>query len=53
MKSEISKLLEATLSDIDHLADAPEVTSIHATVERTRDSRHGDFATNIAMRLAK
>jgi len=53
LKSEISKLLEATLKGIDGLADAPEVTSIHATVERARDSRHGDFATNIAMRLAK
>jgi len=35
------------------LADAPEVASIGQSVERARDSRHGDFATNIAMRLAK
>ena len=35
------------------LAEAPEVTSISTTVERTRDARHGDFTTNIAMRLAK
>ena len=35
------------------LAEAPEVTSISTTVERTRDARHGDFSTNIAMRLAK
>ena len=53
MKSEISKLLEETLNGIADFADAPEVTSIHATVERARDARHGDFATNIAMRLAK
>ena len=53
MKSEISKLLEETLNGIADFADAPEVTSIHTTVERARDSRHGDFATNIAMRLAK
>ena len=53
MKPEISKLLEDTLNGIPDFADAPEVTSIHATVERARDSRHGDFATNIAMRLAK
>lgn len=32
---------------------APEVASIRTTVERTRDPRHGDFSTNIAMRLAK
>lgn len=31
----------------------PDGSSISQSVERTRDSRHGDFATNIAMRLAK
>ena len=35
------------------LSDASEVVSIRTTVERTRDARHGDFTTNIAMRLAK
>ena len=35
------------------LADTPEIVSISTTVERTRDARHGDFTTNIAMRLAK
>ena len=35
------------------IADAPAASSVSTTVERTRDSRHGDFATNIAMRLAK
>lgn len=35
------------------LADAPEVASIAQSVERARDPRHGDFATNIALRLAK
>lgn len=35
------------------LTDVAEVSPISKTIERTRDSRHGDFATNIAMRLAK
>jgi arginyl-tRNA synthetase len=35
------------------LTDAPEFDSLSQTVERTRDPRHGDFASNIAMRLAK
>ena len=35
------------------LTDVAEVSTISKTIERTRDSRHGDFATNIAMRLAK
>jgi arginyl-tRNA synthetase len=53
LKAEISKLLEAALNDIAEFADVPEVTSISVTVERARDARHGDFATNVAMRLAK
>ena len=53
MKAEISKLLETALGGIAEFADSPEITSISATVERARDARHGDFATNVAMRLAK
>jgi arginyl-tRNA synthetase len=53
LKAEISKLLEATLKGIAEFSDTPEVNSIHATVERARDARHGDFASNMAMRLAK
>jgi arginyl-tRNA synthetase len=33
------------------LPDAPDPSTI--TVERTKDPKHGDFATNVAMRLAK
>lgn len=53
MKNEIAELLEVTLAGLPEFAELPEVASIHATVERTRDARHGDFTTNIAMRLAK
>ncbi len=53
LKNEIAKLLELTLSGMSDLSDAPEIASTHTTVERTRDPRHGDFTTNIAMRLAK
>lgn len=35
------------------LADVSVTCSVGTTVERTRDSRHGDFSTNVAMRLAK
>ena len=35
------------------LAGASKDSSVDNTVERTRDARHGDFASNIAMRLAK
>jgi arginyl-tRNA synthetase len=53
LKSNIANLVEQALELLPALADTPEMSSIDQSVERTRDSRHGDFATNIAMRLAK
>ena len=53
LKSNIAHLLEQALGHLPALADAADASSITQSVERTRDSRHGDFATNIAMRLAK
>jgi arginyl-tRNA synthetase len=53
LKSSIAQLVEQAVSSLPDLAEAPEVSSITTTVERTRDPRHGDFTTNIAMRLAK
>ncbi|MEE8539493.1 MAG: arginine--tRNA ligase, partial [Woeseiaceae bacterium] len=53
LKSNIAHLVEQALALMPELADATEVSSISKSVERTRDSRHGDFTTNIAMRLAK
>jgi arginyl-tRNA synthetase len=53
LKINIAHLVEQALALMPELADAPELSSISKSVERTRDSRHGDFTTNIAMRLAK
>ena len=53
MKSSIAQLVEQAIAGLPEYAEAPEVASIRTTVERTRDARHGDFTTNIAMRLAK
>ncbi len=53
MKSSIAKLVEQAIESLPDLADSQEVSSVTTTVERTRDARHGDFTTNIAMRLAK
>ncbi|MGI9248771.1 MAG: arginine--tRNA ligase, partial [Woeseiaceae bacterium] len=41
------------LAGLPELAEAAADLSIENTVERTRDASHGDFASNIAMRLAK
>ncbi len=53
MKSSIANIVEQAISDLPEFAAAPEIASISTSVERTRDPRHGDFTTNIAMRLAK
>jgi len=53
LKNEIANLVEQTLNSLPELAESSEIPSIGTTVERTRDPRHGDFTTNVAMRLAK
>ena len=53
MKHIVAELLQTALADLPELAEAAADLTIENTVERTRDSSHGDFASNIAMRLAK
>ena len=53
MKNTIAQLIARAVDDLPEIADAPDMASISVSVERTRDSRHGDFASNIAMRLAR
>jgi arginyl-tRNA synthetase len=53
LKSSIEKLVASAIADMPDIADVPEISSTSAHVERTRDPRHGDFTTNIAMRVAK
>jgi len=53
LKTSIAQLVVDALDNIPELADSPELASTGPTVERTRDPRHGDFATNVAMRLSK
>jgi len=53
LKNSIAQLIARAVDDLPGIADAPEMLSISGSVERTRDSRHGDFASNIAMQMAK
>ena len=53
MKTAIANLVEQALKDLPDLAASPDDKPLRVTVERARDSRHGDFASNIAMQLAK
>jgi arginyl-tRNA synthetase len=53
LKQQLEQLLLTALRALPAgtLPEAPEPTAI--TVERTRDPKHGDFATNVALRFAK
>ena len=53
MKQIVADILTRALSGLPDLAEAASDFAIEGTVERTRDASHGDFASNIAMRLAK
>lgn len=53
MKNRIAQLVDGALAQLPEFKDSPELPSTGTTVERTRDPRNGDFATNVAMRLAK
>jgi len=53
LKQELEQLLLSALARLagSMLAQAPPVSAV--VVERTRDAQHGDFASNVALRLAK
>ncbi len=53
MKQIVANLVNDALRTLPELAEAAADLDITTTVERTRDASHGDFACNIAMRLAK
>ena len=53
MKQIVAQQLDKALSQLPELRDAAAGISTDSTVERTRDESHGDFASNLAMRLAK
>jgi arginyl-tRNA synthetase len=53
MKHLVANLVNDAITTLPELAAAATDLSIESTVERTRDLSHGDFACNVAMRLAK
>lgn len=53
MKSHVTDLVRHALKSLDLTTDPSGNGAIDPHVERTRDPRHGDFTTNVAMRLAK
>ena len=53
MKQDIEKLIAAAVAKLPAIAEKPELQTGQPEVERTRDPRHGDYASNVAMQLAK
>ena len=53
MKHIVTQLIEEALPTLPDLAATIGDLDVADTVERTRDPEHGDFASNVAMRLAK
>lgn len=53
MRHIVTALVEEALSALPDLKLAANNLSVEQTIERTRDPSHGDYACNIAMRLAK
>lgn len=53
MKERIASLLEHAIATLRQQGEVPADASPSIQIERTRDKRHGDFASNVAMLLAK
>lgn len=53
MKPQLEQLITAALEKLVGTLLPTPVDPATVTVERTRDTQHGDFATNVALRLAK
>ena len=53
MKYQLEQLVQAALAIVPADIIPTDIVRPHITIERTRDAAHGDFATNIAMQLAK
>jgi arginyl-tRNA synthetase len=53
LKTVIESMLRRALDALPESMVSPAQRSLAIEVERTKDAEHGDFATNLAMRLAK
>ncbi len=53
MKTEIQQLIATAIERMSVAKQLPDNLQINATLERTRNPEHGDFASNLAMVLAK
>ncbi len=53
IKYRLIRLLEQAIGELRAAGELPHEQSPRTTVERARDTQHGDFASNVALMLAK
>lgn len=53
MKQKLETLLQHAITSLKSEGILDQGLETHITIERAKDSRHGDFATNLALTLAK
>ncbi|MFM8332177.1 MAG: arginine--tRNA ligase, partial [Candidatus Methylumidiphilus sp.] len=53
MKKRLETLLHSAVAALQAAGALPADVALDVSVERTRDARHGDYASNVAMALAK
>ncbi len=53
MKQQLTELLAHACSRLQANGTLPRETQVNIQIERTRDQKHGDFASNLAMTLTK
>ncbi len=53
MKEHLQGLLEQAVNRLKEQGDLPSDITVSVRVDRARDSAHGDFATNLALAMAK
>ena len=53
MKDQIIPLLDQAINKLQEAGSLPAELSFQIKLDRTRDKSHGDFASNLAMMLAK
>ncbi|HEU4655614.1 MAG TPA: arginine--tRNA ligase [Steroidobacteraceae bacterium] len=53
MKYQVERLVQAALATLPADVLPADILKPNVDVERTRDAAHGDFATNVALQLAK
>ena len=53
MKTRLASLLQQAITSLQAQDELPEELALDIQIEHTRDPSHGDYASNIAMMLAK